>query len=147
MNKSGYMFANMACGRLTRRYGGRRMIVLGGRCAVVAMLGGLAAMAAGIAHPLALMGPAFFHSIGAGLSVPNSIAGAVGAAPHRAGAASGLLGFFQFLTAAVTTQIAGFLPHDSAPPVLLGMVVLAGLGLFCYLRLERPAGAATVVHG
>ena len=78
---------------------------------------------------------------------PNSVAGAVGSAPDRAGAASGLLGFIQFLIAAVTTQIAGFLPHDVAAPILLGMVVLSTIGLFGYLALDRGIPVEPVVTG
>jgi DHA1 family bicyclomycin/chloramphenicol resistance-like MFS transporter len=107
---------------------------------------GLVAMGAGVINPLVLMVPAFFHSIGAGLSVPNSVAGAVGSAPDRAGAASGLLGFIQFLTAAVTTQIAGFLPHDEAAPVLIGMTVLATIGVVGFLALERGVEAEPVAR-
>jgi DHA1 family bicyclomycin/chloramphenicol resistance-like MFS transporter len=142
-----YMLSNMACGRMTRRYGGRRMIVFGGGCTIVAMATGLAVLGMGVVNPMVLMVPAFFHSIGAGLSVPNSIAGAVGAAPDRAGAASGLLGFIQFLTAAVTTQIAGFLPHDTAAPTLAGMAVLSTIGLFGFLALERGVAATPVARG
>lgn len=134
-----YMVANIACGRMTARFGGRRMIVTGGVLTICAMSAGLLAVAAGLENPLGLMLPAFFHSIGAGLSVPNSVAGAVGTAPDRAGAASGLLGFFQFLMAAVTTQIAGFLPHGTAGPTLAGMTVLSVTGLACFLALERGA--------
>jgi MFS transporter, DHA1 family, multidrug resistance protein len=142
-----YMLANMACGRMTRRYGGRRMIVFGGGCTIVAMSTGLGVMGMGVVNPLALMVPAFVHSIGAGLSVPNSIAGAVGSAPDRAGAASGLLGFIQFLTAAVTTQIAGFLPHDTAVPTLAGMAVLSTTGLLGFLVLERSVRVEPMVQG
>jgi DHA1 family bicyclomycin/chloramphenicol resistance-like MFS transporter len=142
-----YMLSNMACGRMTSRFGGRRMIILGGSCAIAAMGTGLVVMSAGVVNPLALMVPAFFHSIGAGLSVPNSVAGAVGSAPDRAGAASGLLGFIQFLIAAVTTQIAGFLPHDVAAPILLGMAVLSTIGLFGYLALDRGIPVEPVVTG
>jgi len=142
-----YMLANMACGRMTSRFGSRRMIVFGGGCTIAAMGVGLMVMSFGVVNPLALMVPAFFHSIGAGLSVPNSIAGAVGAAPERAGAASGLLGFIQFLAAAVTTQIAGFLPHDTAAPTLAGMAVLSTIGLFGFLALERGVAATPVARG
>jgi DHA1 family bicyclomycin/chloramphenicol resistance-like MFS transporter len=142
-----YMLANMACGRMTSRFGGRRMIIFGGSCTIAAMATGLVVMSLGVVNPMALMVPAFFHSIGAGLSVPNSIAGAVGAAPERAGAASGLLGFIQFLTAAVTTQIAGFLPHDIAAPTLAGMAVLSTIGLSGFLALERGARAEPAVRG
>jgi len=141
-----YMLANMACGRMTSRYGGRRMIIFGGSCTIAAMVAGLAVMSAGVANPLALMVPAFFHSIGAGLSVPNAVAGAVGAAPARAGAASGLLGFIQFLTAAATTQIAGFLPHDIAAPILAGMAVLSILGLSGFLALGCGVTAGPAVR-
>jgi DHA1 family bicyclomycin/chloramphenicol resistance-like MFS transporter len=142
-----YMLANVACGRMTSRYGGRRMIIFGGGLTIAAMVTGLAVMGAGVFNPLALMVPALFHSIGAGLSVPNSIAGAVGSAPNRAGAASGLLGFIQFLTAAVTTQIAGFLPHDVAAPVLIGMTVLSSIGLCGFLMLERGVPVGPAVRG
>ena len=142
-----YMLANMACGRMTSRFGGRRMIIFGGSCTIVAMGVGLVVMSLGVVNPLALMVPAFFHSVGAGLSVPNAIAGAVGVAPERAGAASGLLGFIQFLTAAVTTQIAGFLPHDIAAPTLAGMAVLSAIGLAGFLALERGVAARPVARG
>lgn len=137
-----YMVANIACGRMTARFGGRRMIVTGGVLTIGAMSAGLIALAAGLENPLGLMVPAFFHSIGAGLSVPNSVAGAVGSAPDRAGAASGLLGFFQFLAAALTTQVAGFLPHGTPGPTLAGMTLLAAVGLSCFLALERSVSPA-----
>ena len=103
----------------------------------VSLAVGLAVMASGVAGPLALIIPALFHSVGAGLAVPNAVAGVVGAAPQRAGAASGLLGFIQFMAAAVMTQIAGFLPHDVAAPILAGMTILSTIGLTGYLLLER----------
>ncbi|MFQ5566511.1 MAG: multidrug effflux MFS transporter [Paracoccaceae bacterium] len=136
-----YMASNVACGRMTSRFGSRRMIIFGGGCTIAAMSTGLVAMGLGAVNPLPLMVPAFFHSVGAGLSVPNSVAGAVGAAPERAGAASGLLGFIQFLTAAVATQIAGFLPHDIPAPTLIGMATLSTIGLFGFLALERGVPA------
>ncbi|HUS55433.1 MAG TPA: multidrug effflux MFS transporter [Thermohalobaculum sp.] len=142
-----YMLANMACGRMTSRFGGRRMIIMGGGLTISAMATGLVVMGAGVVNPLALMVPAFFHAIGAGMSVPNSVAGAVGSAPDRAGAASGLLGFVQFLFAAVATQIAGFLPHDVAAPVLLGMTVLSTIGLASFLVLERGVPVKPAVPG
>jgi DHA1 family bicyclomycin/chloramphenicol resistance-like MFS transporter len=137
-----YMVSNIACGRLTARHGPRRMIVVGSGLALGAGAAGLAVMGLGAAHPLALFVPAVFHSVGAGLAVPNAVAGAVGAAPARAGAASGLFGFVQFMTAAASTQIAGLLPHDVAAPTLAGMMVLTGVGLAGYLALARAGGAA-----
>ena len=139
-----YMISNMACGRMTARYGPRRMILVGGGCSLAAMAGGLLAMALGLDHAAVLMVPAMFHSVGAGLAVPNAIAGAVGAAPARAGAASGLFGFVQFMAGAASTQVAGFLPHGVAAPTLVGMTVLSALGLAGYLSFERAPAAMPV---
>jgi hypothetical protein len=71
----------------------------------------------------------------------------VGSAPDPAGSASGLLGFIQFLTAAVATQIAGFLPHDVAAPILLGMTVLSTIGLTGFVALERSIPVEPVARG
>ena len=133
-----YMLANIACGRLTRRFGGRRMIIVGGSLTIAAMAIGLAVMASGVAGPLALIvAGAFPLDRGWSLGPQPSVAGAVGAAPGRAGAASGLLGFIQFMAAALMTQVAGFLPHDIAAPILAGMTILSTIGLTGYLLLER----------
>lgn len=143
-----YMVANIVCGRVAARYGDRRMIIIGGCLTIAAMATGLIAVTAGVGHPLGLMIPAFFHSIGAGLAVPNTVAGAVAAVRGRAGAASGLLACTQFLTAAVTAQMAGFIPHDRPGPTLAGMTVLSVIGLASFLALERgAAGEPSGRHG
>ena len=94
---------------------------------------------AGLHHPLAVFMPGMIQSFGAGLATPHSMAGAVGAAPERAGAASGLLGFSQFLIASITTQAAGFLPHDQAMIIPAGMGFCLVLSCVCLFGL-RPAG-------
>ncbi len=137
-----YMLSNMVCGRVTARYGPRRTILAGSVLTLGAMGAGLVAMSLGVQHPLGLMVPAMFHSIGAGISVPNAVAGAVGAAPQRAGAASGLFGFLQFMAGAAAAQVAGFLPHGTAMPTVAGMAVLSALGLAGFLALEGRARAA-----
>lgn len=137
-----YMLSNMACGWVTARWGPRRAILSGGGLTLGAMGAGLLAMAVGFDNPLGLMVPALFHSIGAGISVPNAVAGAVGAAPERAGAASGLFGFLQFMAGAVSAQAAGFVPHAVAMPTVAGMAAISALGLLGYVLLEGKACAA-----
>lgn len=139
-----YMLANMACGWVTAHWGPRRTILAGSALTLGAMSVGLVAMALGFENPLGLMVPALCHSIGAGISVPNAVAGAVGAAPERAGAASGLFGFLQFMAGAASAQVAGFVPHGVAMPTVAGMAVLSAIGLAGYVALEakaRPAPA------
>ena len=116
-----YMFTNFIAGRVSARFGGEQVMIFG---AVLALCGpfivaGL--LLSGVHHPLVLFLPGMIQSFGAGLATPQSMAGAVGSAPERAGAASGLLGFSQFIVASVTTQIGGFLPHEQALIIPMGM--------------------------
>lgn len=131
-----YMAANIACGPVSRRLGGDWALRLGALLAI----GGLAIAAllavAGVLHPGALIFPVMLQSVGAGLSVPNAMAGATAAVPERAGAASGLMGCCQFLAAGVATQIAGLLPHDTALPLSVCMVAMLTVGLALHLWLS-----------
>lgn len=133
-----YMFTNFIAGRVSAQFGGERVMVFG---ALLTLLGPLAVaglLIFGVHHPLSVFMPGMIQSFGAGLATPQSMAGAVGAAPERAGAASGLLGFSQFLIASVTTQAAGFLPHDQAMIIPAGMGLCLVLSCVCLFGL-RPA--------
>lgn len=133
-----YMFTNFIAGRVSAQFGGERVMVFG---ALLTLLGPLAVaglLISGVHHPLSVFMPGMIQSFGAGLATPQSMAGAVGAAPERAGAASGLLGFSQFLIASVTTQAAGFLPHDQAMIIPAGMGLCLVLSCVCLFGL-RPA--------
>ncbi|MEM7528921.1 MAG: multidrug effflux MFS transporter [Pseudomonadota bacterium] len=140
-----YMGANFACGRVSRRLGGDRTLRLGAWLAVAGIALAVVLALGNFLHPAALMLPLMLHSVGAGLSVPNALSGAAAAVPSRAGAASGLMASCQFLFAGIATQIAGLLPHDTALPLSLGMLVLIGAGLVLNLWLSAPARGR--VHG
>ncbi|MEM1300346.1 MAG: multidrug effflux MFS transporter [Pseudomonadota bacterium] len=132
-----FMVMNFVAGPISARFGQERTLMAG---AVLSLVGPMIIMAlvlADIRAPWVLFVPGMIQSFGAGLAMPNTTAGAVGAAPERAGAASGLLGFSQFILAAVTTQIAGWLPHDTAFWVPGGQLIWLGLGLACLFLLRR----------
>jgi DHA1 family bicyclomycin/chloramphenicol resistance-like MFS transporter len=81
-------------------------------------------------------------SVGNGLSQPPAIAAGLSVHPRIAGAASGLLGFFQMMVAALGTLLIGRLPQHSALSMVV--VVLASLALalvFGLLALRQPAAA------
>jgi DHA1 family bicyclomycin/chloramphenicol resistance-like MFS transporter len=140
-----YMIANFACGPLTRRLGEDRALRWGALLAVAGVAAGVAIASAGIDHPMVLMAPMMVQSLGAGLSVPNAMAGSIGSAPDRPGAASGLMGFCQFLGGGIMAQIAGFMPHGTVLPTLCVMTLLLSAGLAAHLLLVRgtaPAGPA-----
>jgi DHA1 family bicyclomycin/chloramphenicol resistance-like MFS transporter len=126
--------------RVTNRVGGWRMMKAG---AIIAAAG-TASMAgfalAGIWHPLALFVPGMLIGFANAIAAPSSTIGAISRDPAIAGAASGLLGFLQLVTAAAATQVvASFTPHT---PVPLAVVLLA-LCLVALLAL-RPIGRLSV---
>lgn len=133
-----YMFTNFIAGRVSAQFGGERVMVFGALLTLLGPLTVAGLLISGVHHPLSVFMPGMIQSFGAGLATPQSMAGAVGAAPERAGAASGLLGFSQFLIASVTTQAAGFLPHDQAMIIPAGMGLCLVLSCVCLFGL-RPA--------
>ncbi len=133
-----YMFTNFIAGRVSARFGGERVMVFGALLTLLGPLTVAVLLMSGVHHPLAVFMPGMIQSFGAGLATPHSMAGAVGAAPERAGAASGLLGFSQFLIASITTQVAGFLPHEQAMIIPIGMGLCLLLSCVCLFGL-RPA--------
>lgn len=137
-----YMVTNFVCGPITARFGAEPTLRFGATLAVAGPGTSAVLLLAGISDPLVLFVPGMIQSFGAGLAVPNAMAGAVASAPDRAGAASGLLGFSQFLLAAITTQIAGFLPHDDPMVVPFGMLVMLALGLLCLFGLRGGTSGA-----
>ncbi|MBK0400670.1 multidrug effflux MFS transporter [Limibaculum sp. M0105] len=142
-----YMLANLLCGPITRRMGGERAIRAGALFAVAGVVFGISLALAGVRDPMVLMSSVMLQSLGAGVSVPNAMAGAVGAAHDRPGSASGLMGFCQFLGGGVMVQLAGFLPHGSVLPTLAVMLALLIAGLLSHLWLVRTAPVSRPVAG
>lgn len=134
-----FMVTNFIAGGISARFGAERTLVFGATLSLCGPLLVAGLLASGLHHPAVLFVPGIIQSFGAGLALPNATAGAVGAVPERVGAASGLLGFSQFMLAAVTTQIAGVLPHDTAFWVPAGMILWLSLGLGCLLFLRAPS--------
>ncbi len=124
---AGYMIGAFTSGRLTLRLGLERLIAVG---AVIGLAAGL--LAAGLtlfAAPTVagLVAPVFLYLIGAGLMLPNAMAGAMGPFPERAGAASALLGFVQMVFAAGLGVLVGQL-HDASGRSMTFAIAAVGLG-------------------
>jgi MFS transporter, DHA1 family, multidrug resistance protein len=119
-----YIVGNFMTSRWAQRLGDHRLMALGHAASV----GGIVTMLAlawagwhtawGFALPLLLFG------IGHGLSVPTTLARAVGMVPALAGAAAALGGMAQQLTGALGGYVAGWLDLDQGP-VPLGLLMLA----------------------
>jgi DHA1 family bicyclomycin/chloramphenicol resistance-like MFS transporter len=113
-----FMLGNFVAGRISERVGVERMVVIGSSLAVLATLSCLLAITLFGWVPWALFGPCILLAIGNGFSVPNAMAGAISVEPRAAGAASGLAGFLQMLTAAVFAQLSGMWQNGTPFPLV-----------------------------
>ncbi len=134
---AGYMLGSLLSGRLTLKHGLERLILLG---AVLGCLGsgvGLLLSLAGHLSVAAILAPVFFFMIGAGLMLPNALAGAIGPYPRMAGAASALVGFAQMGLAAGVGIAVGHLA-DGTGRSMAGAIAAVSVGaLLARLILVR----------
>jgi len=130
---SGFLIA----ARKTSRLGGQRMM----RSGVLIALAGTVSMAslalAGVYHPLALFIPGMAIGFANAIAAPSSTIGAISRDPAIAGAASGLLGFLQLVTAAASTQLVAALTGRTPLPLALVLLVLCLVALLALRPISR----------
>lgn len=136
---SGYIVGNFLSGRLSRRLGTNRMMLMGNIVATSGTVVALLLFANGFEHPLSLFGPAILLGLGNGLTLPNANAGIVSARPDLAGSASGLGGAIQIGTGALLSVLAGMLlsPRSGPYPLLVIMLLSAFAGVVSTLYVMR----------
>ena len=120
--------------RITSRIGGQRMMRAGAMIAFAGAVSMTGLALAGAWHPLALFVPGMAIGFANAIAAPSSTIGAISRDPAIAGAASGLLGFLQLMTAAASTQLVAALTAHSPVPLAVVLLVLC---LFALLAL-RP---------
>ena len=141
----GYMFGNFLSGRHAPTIGIDRLIGIGAVLSTGAA-GAMVALAfAGLVTPIALFGPMVFYSLGNGLSIPTSVAGAVSVDPQAAGAASGLAGFLQMAVGGGASVLSGVVVAgaDSQMPLVAVMALMTVLALAAHWATRAfvpPAG-------
>jgi MFS transporter, DHA1 family, multidrug resistance protein len=134
----GLVIGNFLSVRLAGRASRDEMILSG---SVVALLGaglGLALSLRGGVTPFSVFAPAVVLAVGCGLSLPNSVAGAIAADPEAAGSASGLSSFLQLVASAVFAQVAAI--WQDGTPVPMGVCVMTAnvFALLSFVGLIRP---------
>ena len=139
----GYIIGTVLAGRLSRRLGIDRLIVVGAGFAVAggALLLGLALIGVartGLSGALVIVMPMLVYMIGTGLVLPNSIAGAIGPFPRAAGAASAFLGFTQMTVAALVGIVVAHLHNGTSLPMAAAVAVVALGVIVAVLLLVRP---------
>lgn len=131
--------------RFTGRIGGPRMMRAGAMIALAGTVAMAAFAVAGVWHPLAVFVPGMLIGFANAIAAPSSTIGAISRDPAIAGAASGLLGFLQLVTAAAATQVVAAITPHSPVPLSLVLLVLC-LAALCALRpLSRIALQVTQV--
>ncbi len=123
----GYTIGSFLAGRLSHRVGGTRMIRIGTLVSLGGGALGVGLALAGILQIASVVAPVFLFILGAGLTLPNATANAVGPYPTMAGLASSLLGFAQMAVAALVGLGVGHLHNGTALP-MMGSIGLVGLG-------------------
>jgi len=147
---AGYIAGNLVSARLSGQVPGDRILARG---LVIALAGGgsMAILATrGSAGVWAVILPQSLFMVGAGMLLPQALAGALANFPTMAGTASALFGFVQMAVAAGAGALVGHL-HNDSPGVMAMVIALCALAAaICYRLLVhssgrnlQPQGAAT----
>lgn len=140
---AGYALGNYISGRFSVRFGPPRMILYGNVMALLAMVLMAILVGFGALHPLSLFGPMLLSSLANGLTMPNSISGALSVRPELAGTASGLSGSLQVMVGAMATVVVGWTLHLGLWPLITLMIVLAVLALIAGVTANALEKRAT----
>ncbi|HYI82396.1 MAG TPA: multidrug effflux MFS transporter, partial [Acetobacteraceae bacterium] len=139
INVAGMMAANLLNARLVTRLGADRILRLGtGGAALAGVVLALDARF-GWGGLAGLVAPLFLYVSMLGFIVANSVAGALAAFPHRAGAASALLGAMHYGAGMLSTAMVGWFA-DGTPWTMGWIVGAGGIGsLLAAMLLVRRA--------
>lgn len=133
-----YVVAQVTLARVAPRLGLDRVIRIGVMLAAAAGTGMLLLVISGNINVFTLMGPVVLVLTALAFITPGTTAGAMSPFATMAGAASSLLGFIQFLAAALATAVIGVL-NDGTPVPMAAVICLCTVGaLVSYATLVRP---------
>jgi DHA1 family bicyclomycin/chloramphenicol resistance-like MFS transporter len=138
IGSSGYLLGTNIAVRVVMRHGLDRMIGIGTAIMAAGGLTMAAVVALGLSNVIWLVAGMTIYLTGMGLSMPQTLAGAVTPFPDRAGTASSLLGFSQQSSASIAAAIIGAYLGRSAWPVA-GTVAAMGCLAFAFWMLTRRA--------
>ena len=128
----------VASARIVSRLGLDRTLAIGaaGCCVSGALMEGFAL--AGFDTVPAIAGPMFLFMASFSLTLPQGMAGAISPFPQMAGAASSIMGFFQFCFSSGVAIAVGFLADGTQIPMTTTIFVMGTGSLAVYLVMIRP---------
>jgi MFS transporter, DHA1 family, multidrug resistance protein len=133
-----YTIAQISLARVAQRLGLDRMIRVGVILAAAAGIGMLLFVISGNINVYTLMGPVVVVLVSLAFITPGTTAGAMSPFATMAGAASSLLGFIQFLAAAIATAVIGVLNDGTPYPMAAVICICTVCALVAYVTLVRP---------
>ncbi len=144
----GIMITNQINGRLVASVGSDRLLRFGAQGAAVSTLWLVVDAWTGWGTLAGLVIPLFVFVSANGFIVANSIAGALGAFPRRAGAVSALVGAMQYGSGILGSALVGLLA-DGTPRPMAWVIAAFGIGsLVCVQFLPKSASAgASAIQG
>ena len=131
-----YIATQIAVARIVHGLGLDRLIRVGAWLAVAAGAGLTIPVLAGFVNVYTLTAPIVLLLVSLAFVIPGTTAGAVSPFPQMAGAASSLLGFVQFMAAAVATAAVGVL-DDGTPVPMTGAICFCAVGALATARRRR----------
>lgn len=139
---AGAAFGSCVVGFVTGSLGGTRLVARKGENwtirtgVILQVIGGLAmvvALAIGAFGPAGILVPMAINTCGFGLTMPQTLAGALKPFPDKAGAASSLAGFIQMASGATTGILVGHGLGTSAWPLAIAVSATALFALAVFL--------------
>ena len=137
----GYITGTIIAQRVVGKRGIRGTVRLGVTCLALGGIAMLAGAMAGPGTPFEIMLPMALYTCGIGFTLPQSMAGAMGPFPDRAGAASSFIGLCQMSAAAVVGIGLGH-ALDVTPLALPLVIAALGIAAFAVFALSKPPAAA-----
>ena len=134
---AGYIFGATFSGRLVRRWGADRLLIVGGWLGAAAGWLMWALDWSGLHHPAALLAPMFVVALSVGMVMPNAVSRGLAPYPQMAGAAASLMGFFQMGIAALVGVAVGHSIDVDAQSLAIAIAVCGTLVPLCYRTLVR----------
>jgi DHA1 family bicyclomycin/chloramphenicol resistance-like MFS transporter len=137
-NSVGIVAMGQLGGRLVRRLGTTTVLSIGLGLNLLGAVGLAVSIVADLGLP-ALLGSLFVMVSAVGFIFPTATALAMADYPERAGAASSLLGLFQFSAGAIAAPLVGIGDQATALPLAIVALTASGLGALVFLLVARPA--------
>ncbi len=137
VNVVSYILGSFMTTRLSHNINGDRLIMLGTILTAIGT-GLMAAFAyADYLNIYVILGPIGLLSFAAGISMPNSMAGALNRYPQIAGTSSALSGFINMAMASAATFLLSYFEISSARPMATAMLIMAITAICANILLFR----------